>query len=111
MVHYNGIAELVSTPLLLVLLCRLSLAQCAILLGIGLQHKSPDDLSKEMEVPTTQLLGLFVRSIRKFSKFFKELEESAITESLPTESTMDTAMLAVGGDRVPLEQELVQAAK
>ena len=93
------------------MLCRLSLAQCAILLGVGLQHKSPDDLSKEMEIPTTQLLGLFVRSIRKFSKFFKDLEESAISESLPPESTMDTDLLSVGEERVSLEQELVQAAK
>ena len=64
-----------------------------------------------MEVPTTQLLGLFVRSIRKFSKFFKDLEESPIAASLPTESTMDTDLLAVGGEQVPLEQELITAAK
>lgn len=38
----------------------------ALLLGIGLQHKSVSDLEKEIDLPSSQLMGLFNRLIRKF---------------------------------------------
>lgn len=37
----------------------------ALLLGIGLQHKSVDQLEKEIDLPSSQLMGLFNRVIRK----------------------------------------------
>lgn len=37
----------------------------ALFLGIGLQHKSLDQLEKELELPSSQLMGLFNRIIRK----------------------------------------------
>lgn len=37
----------------------------ALFLGIGLQHKSLDQLEKEVELPSSQLMGLFNRIIRK----------------------------------------------
>lgn len=37
----------------------------ALLLGVGLQHKRVDDLEKEIELPSSQLMGLFNRVIRK----------------------------------------------
>lgn len=37
----------------------------ALLLGIGLQHKRVDELEKEIELPGSQLMGLFNRVIRK----------------------------------------------
>lgn len=40
----------------------------ALLLGIGLQHKSVDQLEKEIELPSGQLMGLFNRIIRKVVK-------------------------------------------
>lgn len=40
----------------------------ALLLGIGLQHKSVDQLEKEIELPSGQLMGLFNRVIRKVVK-------------------------------------------
>ncbi|KAG9328103.1 hypothetical protein JZ751_016551 [Albula glossodonta] len=43
----------------------LSAAQCALLLGVGLQHKTVDQLEKEIELPSSQLMGLFNRLIRK----------------------------------------------
>ena len=36
-----------------------------ILLGLGLQHKEIDDIAKELDLPGTQILGLFNRVIRK----------------------------------------------
>lgn len=38
----------------------------ALLLGVGLQHKSVDQLEKEIDLPSSQLMGLFNRLIRKF---------------------------------------------
>lgn len=38
----------------------------ALLLGVGLQHKSVDQLDKEIDLPSSQLMGLFNRLIRKF---------------------------------------------
>lgn len=37
-------------------------------MGIGLQHKSVDQLEKEIELPSGQLMGLFNRIIRKVVK-------------------------------------------
>lgn len=37
----------------------------ALLLGLGLQHKTLEDLEKELDLPSSQLLGLFNRIIRK----------------------------------------------
>lgn len=36
------------------------------MLGIGLQHKSVEHLEKEIDLPSSQLMGLFNRLIRKF---------------------------------------------
>lgn len=38
----------------------------ALLLGIGLQHKSVEQLEKEIDLPCSQLMGLFNRLSRKF---------------------------------------------
>ncbi|XP_036282562.1 RNA cytidine acetyltransferase isoform X2 [Pipistrellus kuhlii] len=60
----------------------LSAAQSALLLGIGLQHKSVDQLEKEIELPAGQLMGLFNRIIRKVVKLFNEVQEKAIEEQM-----------------------------
>ncbi|KAJ8795985.1 hypothetical protein J1605_002747 [Eschrichtius robustus] len=60
----------------------LSAAQSALLLGIGLQHKSVDQLEKEIELPSGQLMGLFNRIIRKVVKLFNEVQEKAIEEQM-----------------------------
>ncbi|KAM6960650.1 RNA cytidine acetyltransferase [Aplochiton taeniatus] len=56
----------------------LSAAQCALLLGVGLQHKSVDQLEKEIDLPSSQLMGLFNRLVRKFIQFFNRIQEKAI---------------------------------
>ncbi|KAM9220824.1 RNA cytidine acetyltransferase isoform 2-T2 [Dugong dugon] len=60
----------------------LSAAQAALLLGIGLQHKSVDQLEKEIDLPSVQLMGLFNRIIRKVVKLFSEVQEKAIEEQM-----------------------------
>lgn len=77
---------------------------------MGLQHKTVDDLSKELDLPGTQLLGLFNRTIRKFLDFINRILESAVAKQLETlDANEKTAgMLPVAQS---LSQELNKAAK
>lgn len=83
MVDYHLIMDLVPAMARIYFLklmgdLSLSTAQCALLLGIGLQHKSVDQLEKEIDLPTSQLMGLFNRLVRKFMQFFNRIQEKAI---------------------------------
>ncbi|KAM4618691.1 RNA cytidine acetyltransferase isoform 1-T2 [Polymixia lowei] len=83
MVDYHLIMDLVPDIARLFFLKQLgdvslSTAQCALLLGVGLQHKSVDQLEKEIELPSSQLMGLFNRLIRKFVQVFSRIQEKAI---------------------------------
>ncbi|XP_064399699.1 RNA cytidine acetyltransferase-like [Halichondria panicea] len=63
---------------------KLSAVQSAILLGLGLQHKTVDQLQKELDLPSGQILGLFNRLTHKFVQLFKSLQESAVDIATPT---------------------------
>ncbi|KAH0516674.1 N-acetyltransferase 10 [Microtus ochrogaster] len=87
MVDYHLIMDLIPAISRLYFLNQLgdlalSAAQSALLLGIGLQHKSVDDLEKEIELPSGQLMGLFNRIIRKVVKLFNDVQEKAIEEQM-----------------------------
>ncbi|KAK5867197.1 hypothetical protein PBY51_011711 [Eleginops maclovinus] len=89
MVDYHLIMDLVPTVARMFFLKQLgdvslSAAQCALLLGIGLQHKSVDQLEKEIELPSSQLMGLFNRLIRKFVQVFTSIQEKAIEAEMAT---------------------------
>ncbi|GAB1286634.1 RNA cytidine acetyltransferase [Apodemus speciosus] len=87
MVDYHLIMDLIPAISRLYFLNQLgdlalSAAQSALLLGIGLQHKSVDQLEKEIELPSGQLMGLFNRIIRKVVKLFSDVQEKAIEEQM-----------------------------
>ncbi|KAJ5186998.1 hypothetical protein N7449_009992 [Penicillium cf. viridicatum] len=63
----------------------LSGVQQSILLAIGLQHKNLDDLEKELNLPSSQLLAMFLKIVRKISTHFRNLIESDIEQSLPAQ--------------------------
>jgi len=50
----------------------------AILVGMGLEHKTVDVLTTELELPANQLLALFNRSIRKLSAVLRGVLEQEI---------------------------------
>ena len=52
------------------------------LLGLGLQHKSVEDLEKDLDLPASQLLGLFVKIIRKLVTFFNEVMEKDVEKTM-----------------------------
>jgi len=61
---------------------RLSYAQAAILIGLGLQYKHIDNVSEELKLPASQSLALFNKSIRKITSYFKKTYEKAIEKTL-----------------------------
>nr|XP_033784109.1 RNA cytidine acetyltransferase [Geotrypetes seraphini] len=89
MVDYHLIMDLIPAVSRLFFLQQLgslslSAAQSALLLGIGLQHKSLEQLEKEIELPTSQLMGLFNRIIRKVVQLFNTVQEKAVEEQMVT---------------------------
>uniref|UniRef100_A0A7N8YNM0 RNA cytidine acetyltransferase n=1 Tax=Mastacembelus armatus TaxID=205130 RepID=A0A7N8YNM0_9TELE len=84
----------------------LSAAQCALLLGIALQHKSVDQLEKEIDLPSSQLMGLFNRLIRKFVQVFTSIQEKAIETQMA--ATKDVTMEPTVKS---LNEDLSEAAK
>ncbi|OJJ47862.1 hypothetical protein ASPZODRAFT_115075 [Penicilliopsis zonata CBS 506.65] len=64
---------------------NLSGVQQSILLAIGLQRKKLEDVEKELNLPASQLLAMFLKIIRKLSTHFRSLIEGAVAETLPAE--------------------------
>ena len=88
---------------------HLSAVQLALLVGLGLQHKTVDDLSVELELPSSQLLGLFNRSIRKISGVLREILEGGIEEHL---NKVETTKIAKKKESLPsLGEELTEGAE
>lgn len=69
----------------------LSRIQQLILLAVGLQRKAIEDMEKELPVASSQILGLFVKIMRKISTHFRSLIEEAVADTLPdTPEAQDT---------------------
>ena len=88
---------------------HLSAVQLAILVGLGLQHKTVDSLVVELELPSSQLLALFNRSLRKLSGLLRGILESGIEKTLNRvqEETLGKRQASLPS----LEDELSDAAK
>lgn len=98
---------------------KLSAAQSAILLALGLQHKPVDTVQVELELPSSQVMGLFNRAMRKFVQLFSSLEEGVASAGLapptssdgvdmePIKESVDKE-LAVEAERWSREQQLKQ---
>lgn len=84
----------------------LSGVQRAILLSIGLQRKSIEDLEKELSLPVAQVLAMFIKTIKKFSNAFREIEKAAVEKELPAEPRRNTNGDVNGDKFVPLERDL-----
>ncbi|XP_029437928.1 RNA cytidine acetyltransferase isoform X1 [Rhinatrema bivittatum] len=111
MVDYHLIMDLIPSVSRLFFLQRLgpislSVAQSALLLGIGLQHKSLEQLEKEIELPAGQLMGLFNRIMRKVVQVFNKVQEKAVEEQMQSakEVVMEPTFRS-------LNEDLEEAAK
>lgn len=76
------------------------------MLGIGLQCKSVDTLSAELDLPPSQLLGLFNRLIRRSVQYFNAIMEQDIEKSLIPMKDVTLTPVAQS-----MQQELEEAAK
>lgn len=65
---------------------KLSYAQAAILIGLGLQYKPVDNVSEELKLPGSQSLALFNKAMRKFTNHFKSIYESDIEKTIKSKN-------------------------
>ncbi|KAI9430553.1 DUF699-domain-containing protein [Lactarius indigo] len=61
---------------------RLSVIQSSILLGMGLQRKSVEEVEAELQLPVSQALALFVKLIRKISGKLRDIQKAAISSTI-----------------------------
>ncbi|PFX32054.1 Polycomb protein l(1)G0020 [Stylophora pistillata] len=110
MVDYHLITDLLPAVSRLYFLQKmdfdLSAVQSAILLGLGLQHKTIEALEKELELPSSQLLGLFNRTLRKVVQCFNSVLESSFDAQVTKGREVAMEPLAQG-----LQEDLEEAAK
>lgn len=89
--------------------CHLSHVQNAILLSLGLQHKTIDEICSELGMESSQILGLFNRTIRKLTTQLQNIEEKAIEDKFDELKPIDGNKL--NPVRQSLQDELEEAAK
>jgi len=87
MVDYHLIMDLIPTLATLFFQHRfpeanLSYVQAAVLLGMGLQRKTIDNLCTELNTPAHQLLALFNKSIRKLNTALKVVQEKQVEKDM-----------------------------
>lgn len=57
--------------------------QSLFLIGLGLQHKSVDDIAKELSIEASQVMAYLQKIVRKCVNHFKDLEEKDELKKLP----------------------------
>nr|CEL70485.1 TPA: Predicted P-loop ATPase fused to an acetyltransferase (ISS), related [Neospora caninum Liverpool] len=64
---------------------NLSHLQQVVLLAVGLQRKTPDDVSTEFNIPPNQTLALLNKAVHKFVGFFQKLHEAQVEEEVESQ--------------------------
>ncbi|KZT09262.1 DUF699-domain-containing protein [Laetiporus sulphureus 93-53] len=64
---------------------HLSALQSSILLALGLQRKTVEEVEAELQIPVSQILALFVKVVKKMSKRLLDIQKSAISAEMPEE--------------------------
>ncbi|KAL4073177.1 GNAT acetyltransferase 2-domain-containing protein [Scleroderma yunnanense] len=75
---------------------NLSAVQASIFLGMGLQRKSVEEVEKELSLPVSQALALFVKLIRKISKKLTDIQKEGVGADIPLALHEDPPLLAAG---------------
>ena len=89
----------------------LSDIQAAILLGLGLQHKSIEHLLDELTLQSNQVLSMFNKSVKKIAKYLRDLEEWEIAQELPTKADAATKLAGYTPLAKGLDEELDEHAQ
>ncbi|KAM5539482.1 hypothetical protein V8D89_006934 [Ganoderma adspersum] len=97
---------------------RLSAVQSSILLGLGLQRKTIEEVEAELSLPVSQALALFAKVVKKISKRLLDVQKEAISATIPDRRRADaTTEAGEGGKKgaefrpleTSLEEELEEA--
>lgn len=72
---------------------RFSYSQAAILMGMGLQHKSVEQIAAEINLPVAQVLALFNKSIRKLTSHIRNIYEKEIELTLKEKKDIQVCYL------------------
>jgi N-acetyltransferase 10 len=75
---------------------RLSYLQVAILLGTGLQHRDVDSLASELEIPVSQVLAFFNKTVRKIVSYLRSMVEADVSKSLPSKGSIHAVRAKAG---------------
>ena len=67
---------------------KLSGIQSSILLALGLQHKDISSIEAELSLPSSQLLAMLTKIMRKMSSHFSDLVSGAIEADMPARDTI-----------------------
>ena len=71
-------------------------------MGLGLQHKTVEALEQQLDLPASQLLGLFNKIIRKMVQHFTQIMEKDVEQVMverqeielnPVEQTIDEELV------------------
>ncbi|KAL1384648.1 hypothetical protein pipiens_012993 [Culex pipiens pipiens] len=84
--------------------------QKAILLGIGLQHKTMDALAEEFNMPSGQVLAKFYDCMKKLTKYVHSILESTIESTMANESELNTGAGLVALDK-SINEDLAEDVK
>jgi N-acetyltransferase 10 len=68
---------------------KFSYSQAAILMGMGLQHKSVEQIAAEINLPVAQVLALFNKAIRKITNHIKGIYEKEIEKNMNQKKDID----------------------
>lgn len=79
------------------------------LLGLGLQYKTVEDLSEQFDLIPSQLLGLYNRMMRRILQVINGIMEQNVDDKMPVlQQTNGNELRPLAK---PLDEELEQAAK
>lgn len=77
---------------------RLSAVQASILLGLGLQRKTIEEVEGQLSLPVSQALALFVKVIRKITKHLVDIQKASIGADIPLALPTTTSRVGDGGE-------------
>ena len=80
-------------------------AQAAILLCLGLQHKTLADIQRDLDLPPNQSLALFHKAVRKLHALLKRKREAAAARGLPAPEPV-----ALAPHAATVDEDLEEAA-
>ena len=76
---------------------KLTGIQQSILLAVGLQRKDLTAIEQELSLPSSQLLAMFIKIMRKLSSHFSALVSGAIEAEMPKRDTIGVSQADASG--------------